>query len=362
MTLRSALPLAGSIAAALAVTTAAYLVDIQRQHVHDTAAGLKWARQVASQAEGMLFTARSRGEQDPLGWVIDYLSQGAEPRAIRVSKVEELSGQPETYSLDRSTQILDYVRILSPENGTGIRVKLQMPYTGFLGARTAVWNDFAAVAFFGVTLALILGATRRGHRRGSDVRMRKLVVAWLKEAKTLLTQLGINIRELVREAQNLAVAAGKSRNAMSELRNRIHGQMREIHETRESLKEATRTAVQAEVATLNLVLEASRMGEHGKRMAGLAEELHKHVQKLRKVNGGCEEMMGKVEVQMEPWATDADIAYHSYDDVFRATQGMDGHIKNTTASILDQARMIQSLGGEMSGQTPADEVPGRRRA
>src|SRR5256885_11005785 len=51
-----------------------------------------------------------------------------------------------------------------------------------------------------------------------------------------------------------------------------------------SLRDGEQVAAQAEVAALNLVIEASQLGDNGLQMAKMAEELHQLTQKIRKLS------------------------------------------------------------------------------
>jgi hypothetical protein len=105
------------------------------------------------------------------------------------------------------------------------------------------------------------------------------------------------------------------------------------------------------------VIEAARLGPEGQHLSGAAEQLYKLVQRMRKQNQANEGTMARIEVQLEPWATDADLAFQSYEDVFRATGAMDGHIRKTTETLLAQAKMIQGLNQRLAAEAPAVPAP-----
>src|SRR6185503_975218 len=129
-------------------TLVAWFADGERTHSQNSAIAIHWARQTAAQASGLAFSARERGEDDPIGVAAEALSQGVEPRVIHVAKVR--SGfavtTPEYFRLQDG--VFEYTKILTPEDGGGIRVKLEMPFAGFFGARNVVEHDFTLAGFF----------------------------------------------------------------------------------------------------------------------------------------------------------------------------------------------------------------------
>ncbi len=354
--------IAGCVIGAVLVTALTTAVDRQRSGVHQAREALFWSRQVAAQAEGMFLAARQKGERDPIGWATSFLTQGTEPRAMRIVKFQaDSGGLPENYDYRREAGQFEFQKVFTPEDGYGVKITIQLPYVGFLGAKSRFAGDAAAFFFCVASFCLLFAGAMWKWGPKPDFRIKALIRVWLGEFKTVLTQLGVHIREMVREAQNLAVAAAKSKSATGELRDRIHGGINDLREGREALKEAVQSAAHAEAKALNIAIEASKLGE-GSSLGALAEDLHRLVQKIRKLSQTGEACLGRVEVGMEPLATDADLAFHSYEDVFRATNEMDGHIRKTTETILGQARMMQSLNGELANDVEPVAKPAAKPA
>lgn len=350
-----------SAAAAVTITTGAWSVDRARQHRADRDQALRLARQIASQAEGLILPARMEGRKDPLGWAAGILNQGSEPRAAQVSKIKAAAGEPqESVSFDPARGELEYRRTLVSEDRSGLSIRVAVPYAGFLGARSRAAND-ALLACLVAAIALV-GGLLWDRRRAAEVSTAQsnlparpvdlvgpAVQAVTGEIRLMLTRLSVNIREMVREAQNLAVSAGRSRESVSALRDGIHAEIEHMREGREAIQELEQIALLAETAALNLVIEAGRLGLDGKQASVLSEELHRLVQRIRKLGGQADTRVSDLEKKLEPWSTDADLAFHAYDDVFRATQAMDTHIRNTTETLLGQAKLIQSIQKTSSG-------------
>ncbi|MBY0471819.1 hypothetical protein K2X30_11690 [bacterium] len=363
MNYRRHLPILITAAIALSITIVFYIVSRHHSVNRELSLALSWARQVSVQAESLALDARQRGEGDSLNWAAKLLNQGTEPRLLRVSRMQgdsddlivKTNARNEGYRINGVTNVFEFQKMIFPEDSRkngGIRILIQLDYLGFLGTRSKFSNDLAAFLLFALCWTALYFAYRRwayGRKRG-DSYVRQIVLDWVGKARIVLTALGGHIRNMVKEAQSLTVAAAKSRQSLGDLRERIHGGIRDIREGRQALKENERTATHAEVIALNLAVEAARTGEEGRYLLSMAEELHRMIQKLKKLNEKCEATIAKIEVQLEPWSTDADMAFHSYDDVFRAAQVMDGHIRRTTESILHQAQHIHSLNQDLDGK------------
>jgi hypothetical protein len=330
----------------------AVALDSQRSEVHQTMAGLRWARQVATQAEGMVFKAREDGHRDAIGWVVGYLSQGVEPRLVHVTRAQANdsdsdSQSSETYSRDRGAGLFEYTRILTPENGAGIHVQIVQGYTGFLGAQSALASDFLTLVLFSLVFAVLFLRTGRYFGFDDARRLRLLVTAWVSGARAQVTRHGSHVRDMVREAQRLAVCTGRARHHVHELRENIHAGLNELHESRDFYKEGENIASRAETLALNMAIEANRLGGEARRIADMATELHRRLQALHAVNRKGQALVQRIERRIEPWATDADLAFHAFDDVKDATQLLGTHIRSTTESLLSQAKMIQGLNQEL---------------
>lgn len=149
--------------ASVAFTAGAYFFDRAQNQNHDADEALRWAKQVASQVEGMAFLARAEGDskggkiKDPLGHSIDILTQGQMPRAMRLSKIQvEDQNNPEIYVVEEnlttarnewasSPSVLKFRKLVLPEEGLGVLVQIPLPFRGFLGARVR-WHQDAFIA------------------------------------------------------------------------------------------------------------------------------------------------------------------------------------------------------------------------
>lgn len=157
------------VLASVVFTTAVYFFDRAQNQNHDADEALRWAKQVASQVEGMSFLARAEGDgkggkiKDPLGHSIDILTQGQMPRAMRLSKIPvEDQNQPELFAIEEnlstgrsewaaSPRVLKFRKLILAEEGLGVLVQIPLPFRGFLGARVRWHQD---VFLFGLTVLI----------------------------------------------------------------------------------------------------------------------------------------------------------------------------------------------------------------
>ena len=155
MTLKGFFRFIGCLGLAAGVTTGIYLVDAEQWNLYQSRSALNWARQISAQAEGMAFSARQKGEADPIGWAVNFLTQGNEPRIMKVKKVILADDEADENSQISSPKTFTYTKLFTAEDKTGIRVEIALDYVGFLGAKTRIANDLLVLAVFLFSFAFI---------------------------------------------------------------------------------------------------------------------------------------------------------------------------------------------------------------
>lgn len=335
--------ISGGLAIAAMLTAGAYFWNVGAAEEAQRESLTHLARQVSSQVENLALVARQRGERDPYVWAAERLAQAPEPRVMRVSASRgEPGALSEALESTADPLVLAYTRVLSAQDGMGVKVLLARSYVGFLGATTRAGSDLGVALCFLLIFWSLCGPVvlRKPQSDSSDVK--EMTRIWLRDAKGILAELGVHIREMIRSAHSLTLAAAKSHSSVDELRSRVHGEIEEVRQLRRALKETIETAKKAEVVALNLVIEATRMGEQGGRVAEMTPELHQLVKSVYKQAEGSDLAALDLERRLEPMATDADVAYHAFDELFQTTRGMDGQIRKTTEQLISQAKLIQS--------------------
>lgn len=335
----------GSLALAAMATAGSYYFDRERSLSFENEASLRWARQVTTQLESMSLTAREKGEEDPLGFAVDFLTQGIDPRLLRVTKLPPESPQslnPETYSLDRASGIFDYSKVLTPEDRAGVRIQFDAGAAGFipgfLGTRSPFAQDALLATLFSMVFSLGYLSTR--PRRSAGTRPSKIldeafplqliqgapdIGDWHASSKTSLTTLGTRVRDLLKHAQGVTGAARQSREHAKALRTRIHGGIKDLHSSRRDLKKAVKLATQGAALAQDPTLSAL----------------------LADIRAACErgdQAVVTLEQSLEPWSTDADLALESFDGVTQASKEMAAQIQGAKECLVEQAKLLQELG------------------
>jgi hypothetical protein len=294
------------------------------------------ARQVAAQVETLTSYARERQEAKPLNWAIQYLSTGPENRlyALHVLNTDGIPKDlAEKYEIAADGNFR-YSKILSPTYGEGIKLKVRLGYTGFLGTRSSWVNDLLVCLVFCVIFNLLinkrsfqashshpkeelkesdLDENHPEHSIVLDVKklgpslpsfestLRNELKLWQDDARSLLMQLGIHVRNLMREAKSMAVASGQSRGSLEVLSKRL-----------------------IELSMLSQELQEIGLTEPSTspQLQELTKRLQNHLQKL---------------------SEETQSALDRYSGVSDATKQMNEHISKATDTLIQEAKMIQKL-------------------
>ncbi len=358
--------------ASVATTAALYHMDQAAGATQHKEEALRWGRQISAQAEGLYLYARQKEERDPTGWLISYLAQGVDPRVMKIvrwdfgdTELADATVQSENYFYYSDKHLFEYLKRLSHEEPVGIKIQIDLPYRGFLGSASKARNDLSVAIVFAAVLSLVLSLRARLTRReseepavayqSSEVETSAqpslnpaLIQEWIKDARSVLTALSGQVRDVLKDAKNLAMNASQSYEATRKLREGLHHELNEIHQGRKMMKEFEAHAVKCEAIVLNMLIDASRKGPAGNSFLKAGDEIHQVLKLMRARAQAAEKAFGRLEVDMEPITTDADIAFHSYRDFFKTTRAMDAHIQSTSASIMSQAELIRALGEKNS--------------
>jgi hypothetical protein len=328
--------LIGAVSAATVVGI--YALDAKRQSSNQIALSLRWTRQMVTQTESLSLSAAARGERDSLTWAARLLSEGTDSRIIFAAKAQVPTPvvEPETYFLDANTGIFDYTKIFDFLQGTGIRIRLYTTRTGLFGARTQLQNDITVAILFFMIFGLL--NFRFGPRKTEDSAenqtsaeppLMPLVLAWVGDTKKSLVDLGTHIRELIGSARNLTLASRESKDLVGGLRLKLHQQISVLHETRKAIPALSSLAEEVEAALSG-----------GKSVDAKTQKLLK---KMLSTLIQQAETITSVEVELEPLATDADLAFNSLENVDAEAAALSAEIKHTTQGMLDQSRRVGAL-------------------
>jgi hypothetical protein len=334
MSVSSPVKITISAVIALCATVAVHGFDAGRGQAGLVQENLLWARQVASQAGGMAFVAKEHGERDPLGWSVAHLGQGEEPRIMRISSFQAEAGSAaEQYRLDVANGLFDYSKILMPEDGSGVRIKISVGYRGFLGSKSRLANDALSlgcfVALFWLVFSIFAASSRSGERRRQSqapvaiaVPPRPVrLVAWLTEAKTLFVDLGTSVRETYRFAKTLFESLHHVRQSLAEVQGYADSQTRELNQSRMILMRIEQSVGRARAAAVSTMLEAARFGSQGDALRHSAEQMHEIAQEIRNENLAVAAALARIEATIRPLLHCTAQAQQAYTSIADAEKG-----------------------------------------
>jgi hypothetical protein len=363
MVLRNVAMICGVLLLSLGVTAGTYFVDQQATRRHQNATGLRWARQIFSQLEGMTLYARIQKQKNPVSWAINSLNQSVDARAFSIVHINSPDKRPgESFNFDPNTQLFNYVRTLNhEESAVPLRIQLYLDYLGFLGAKNRIFNDlFIGGFFFLVFLSglLVLRTRWRSERKTTELIQR--ILCWVREAKIILTELGTHIRALLRQAHSLTVAAVNSQGVIEALKEWIPSGESRIRMSRVSLNELDKQLRQAEAVALSLEVEASKSPFTTPQYARTLGSFRGVVQKARRLGKESESVLKLLESEFSAASKDVEYALRARDDIFKASQEISVQITKTTDTILGQSRVIENLKGDLASASVKPSVFLRR--
>ncbi len=331
-------------------------VEEEHRHARLTAEAHRLADQVMVQAEGLVLLAKRDGESEPLAFASRILSQGNDPRVVRVSALHSSEGPLLWKGKDLPEAGRWYSRkLVYPEDQSGFEVEVAMTPTFLFGLPTRLHQDLAAV-FLTILFTVATGflTTRlvgsaatpppwspesREGRQLSSALSSELV----DEVREGIRRSGLAARDLIRDSHRITSAAAGSRATIAALREGLHADLTVVHQAREKVKNTRAFTESCETVLLNLILESTRMGDKGSRLAAMAQEFHGAVREMRESTREAEATMLEFELALEPRVADADQIFHASEEIFGAAESMDASIEGAKHAIVEQMKILKNL-------------------
>ncbi len=321
--------------------------------------GLTVARQIASQADGIAFAARAEGREDAIGEAIRALAQGTDPRMIQIARIQGEPGAAVTQKdrFDPASGTTEYLKVLTPEDGAGVKVTVLQSPRGFLGARSQLEHDLTSGALFTILFLATLHCSGWLIRRKSrserldaapeafemPAELKAELASRSSDAKATLVSLTAGLRDALKQTQFMSKATSKSLEHVALLHGRIHSGLEGLNRSKKSITEGEKAVSDIEVASLNVVMAANRLGAGGRSLTRAATDLHRKIQKMRVALQNSREAVQELEISLEPCVTDADLAFHSFDGFKEQAAELSQHVRKTTEAISAENRLINEL-------------------
>jgi hypothetical protein len=352
---------------------------------------LKIGRQIATQAEGLLLSARLRGEKDPLGWTILQMSQGVEPRVIRVSRAdpEVLGSRLEFWGFAEKGDELEYLKRIGTDEKAGVvRVSILAPPLGFLGAFSRPMSDLLVLLFFAghLTVAYLAWKTRFQIREVEHEVIREVIrevpaepapekpkaaigisteslKVWSAEATANLRDLGQSLRGLLNVTRDVSLTSAAARESVVTLNRRLHDSLRGVAVDQKESRALISASIKAEALAMNVVLGALRLSQGGQvadvleareRIRRDAEVLVTAIQAMREKAEGRAQSSVALRELLEPCTVESDLALRSFDPLADLIQALDEPTRSSSERLIQQARLLRGTPGPES--LPAHDI------
>lgn len=339
------------------LTTAICWLDTYRAAKRDSSVALGLARQVASQASGLAFSFKAKGEKDPFTKAFELVNQGQDPRAIKVFPLRKLAAQEsETYSYQPQTGSLEYAKTISPVEGKGIRILVEMGERRFMGAATSFQNDSGITITFIILFTVCMLGIGFFRNKKERINKNKQIQKWIIETRSLLVRLGIHVRDIMKNAEELMNASSGTRQTVTRLHSKVHGELTQIHSAVREFKDMDGMCNQARGTLVEIWSEVKKMEGHHPELYEKIKILAKTIEKMKKTSREGTKGMLSVETQIEPWASDVDSLVNGYNQLISISGSLSTTVKDTSTTLLGQMKAVQTMNSEFetdsNTQTP----------
>ncbi len=334
---------------------------------------------------------------------------------IRITRVdsEALGSRPESWGFTPQDDEFEYLRRIGPgDQGGAIRMTVQSPEVGFLGAFSRPVSDLGVLGFFLGHLGLAyfawryrerereLAAAGSGHWEEPEnsapprIEIREVIKevevirevqaptppskpqaawgvspdameVWSLEATSNLRELGHSMRDVLRGARDITLAAAATRESLDSSAGRLQETLKLVSVDGREAKALGNAAIKAEALALNVVLSALRLSEKAsavdervlearERLRRDAEVLVAAIQTMRTKAEGREESARRIEEFLRPCSGYIDLAVRAQDPVFELSRAMEEPTRAAGERLIQQARLLKKTPAPES--IPAHEV------
>lgn len=351
-----------SLVLAFTVTVTVFYLDQGRFRASRSKEARRIAKQIVSEASGLAVNAKIHGEKDPLGWAANILSQGEEPRVLEVSKIK-IDGNTEIDEItvaNWKNSIYEYSKITQPENAEGVKVKIKLSYPGFLGTSSSLANDSSVALFFLCFFSIFYIYGKVVLKGKPDGAQNTQDAAKSQELSNESNQ--ESNRESKATLQDVLASVGVAPDVAPNLSPNLSGEMDDDAERDRKFTgfvERTYANVQQQsVAIRDILREANRLaasaGKSRVALIPVRDQIHTAIRNIRDMrkkaslvasaeNAEADRVLRQMEMSLEPLATDADIAFHSYQEVLEASKEMSQQVTKAKDVLVNQARLMEDL-------------------
>lgn len=330
------------------------------------------ARQIASAADGLVLAAQQKNIPEPAQWAVGYLAQGVEPRLIQITK---LTGVPaESLDLEQPglVELKKPFALVGTDAGSGIRIAVTLPASGFLGTTTDLGADLATLAIF-MAAFLVLGlgfsalaAKIAGEslrlsirsmsqsvddvRKKSDERHERLVLV-LPQLREVMLAMARQLREIFGRFEVIARTTTHAHENIQRARKSHHQAIHQVRKALRSVNDLSGHCVHAEASTLNVMVQAA--GQDPRQTILSARLAQQQMAEIRRKQDELQKLLHELERRLEPVAMDLDLSFHSLEETREELNQVPGDLQSAGERMAAQGRAFQSLDQEFPEARPA---------
>lgn len=349
------------------ITGAAYYADSYSRLKYDQRFSEQWANQIIHQAETLILDAKEKGESDPVHWAIGRLSQGPEKnRMIQISRITLNPGFSKSTFTPRwsaKNHEWEYTKPIEGDSHQALSIQIKTRPAFFLGTPNLFWSDVLTFLLFAMIFLISWKHLPQKaqpsipvtHTAPPSVEPTPLEVhlAWIAESKTLLSRLGTAIRQILVESRTISETTLQSYSWVGQTRSQAHHHLHDLKKGHDQIKNLQKNFEDLEALILNLMIEGSRIAEPDSLLLRMISEIHQAIQKIRRTHSILELSLRKIEIGIEPWTKNLDLAQQQMSHGQEATRRLLSQIDETKDSLMGQAKHIQSFQDRL--QSAADK-------
>jgi len=324
---------------------------------------------IVSQVEGLRLWATLHEDDikainDPLEWAVGFFPRDDSRAVELVDRSDHAASVAEggvptrsPAGFDSETGAFTLERLLLPEQGVGVRVRVKAQPQHFLGMESLAKGDALRLL-----LLLVLAAAQWGAlvmlrpvpvtvpSSSDSVPMPEKKISehilpeqLLGELRGQVFALGGRIRDLVARARDMTVESARAKPTIDKLAAQEGAARAAIAEISGTGRDLSRQAELAEIEALNLLVEIQSGEATPESVAAAVEKVQSLTQGIREFVRDAQRQIATIDVSTTPLRTDLAEVRKTLEGVLAHGREMDRAITETTKNLMVQAQLVQRL-------------------
>lgn len=281
--------------------------------------GLQLARAWVAQTESL--RGLSKQGEAPFEWksAIQLLRKrldGNEQQIFYARLKPQEKSELERYEYGFFKGEFDYTKVLDPESGDAIRVVLQLPYEGLLGASNTAMN----AVYLGALLLLFytlfyLSTLKLVKYHAPDERFRSRLRSWMEGARTTFDEVELCVLDIMNQLEEYVTSRNDQQSQFQSRLNQVKPMVQQSLLAVTAMKNLAEGYLRLARQSQKMHQEALAFGEDGKVLAGTAEQACEEFVKLNQDMKTFQKTMFFFARELAEWAKLSRDFHHSDGDV-----------------------------------------------